>query len=104
MNSRPIRLTTSTLRPPSSRCSRQPAPGVPGGKFAGRRTPRVAVDVGDELALVPDVIAGRQDVDAAIVELAAKALGQAKAAGRVLGIDDDEIEREIAAQLRHVLS
>jgi hypothetical protein len=37
MNSRPIRLTTSRVRSPSTGCRRQPAPGVPCGKLAGRR-------------------------------------------------------------------
>ncbi len=64
---------------------------------------RVALDIGDQLALVPDVIAGRQHVDAAIVEFAAQPLGQSRPMGRVLGVDDDEIERQIAAQLRDVL-
>ena len=64
---------------------------------------RVAVDIGDELPLVPDVVAGGQDVDAAIVEFAAEALGQAESAGRVLRVDDDEVEREFVAQRRHVL-
>ena len=31
----------------------------------------IALEVRDDLALVPDVIAGGQDVDAAIIELAA---------------------------------
>src|SRR5271169_6034711 len=35
----------------------------------------VPVDIGNDLTLVPDVVAGRQDVDAAIVQLAAEAFG-----------------------------
>ena len=84
----------------------QPPAGAGRGRRKIRRAQdaRVAVDIGDQLALVPDMVAGGQDIDAAIVELAADPLGQAKAARRVLGVDDDEIEREIAAQFRDVLS
>src|SRR6516162_10384038 len=35
----------------------------------------VTVDIGNDLTLVPDMVAGRQDVDAAIVQLAAEPFG-----------------------------
>ena len=48
------------------------------------------------------MIAGGQHIDTAIIELAAQPLGQPITAGRVLGIDDDKIEGEVAAQFRDV--
>ena len=49
------------------------------------------------------MVAGGQDIDFGIVEFAAEAFGQAAARCRVLGIDDDQIDRELTAQNRHVL-
>ena len=96
MNSRPIRLTTSTLRVADR--MQPPAGAGRALREIGRpQDARVAVDIGDELALVPDVVAGRQDIDAAIVEFAAEALGQSEAAGRVLGVDDDAGRERIPA-------
>ena len=53
--------------------------------------------------MVPDVVAGGQDVDAGVVELTAEALGQAKSAGRILRVDDNEVDRELLPQCRHML-
>ena len=65
--------------------------------------PRIPVEIGDDLTLVPDVIAGGQHIDFGIVKFAAEALGQAPARRRVLGIDDDQVEGEPTTQGRHVL-
>jgi hypothetical protein len=65
---------------------------------------RVAADIGDDLTLIPDVIAGRQDVDPTIVELAAKAFGQAETARRVLGVYHHEIDVELPPQAGYMLS
>jgi hypothetical protein len=51
----------------------------------------------DQLALVPHVIAGREDVGAGIVQFAGHPLGQPKAVRRVLGVDDDQVGGEIAS-------
>ena len=63
----------------------------------------VAVDIRDELPLIPDVVPGGQDIDAAIVEFAAEALGKPEPAGRVFRVDHDEVDRQFVAQPRHVL-
>src|SRR5205823_1773461 len=63
----------------------------------------IALDIGDDFALVPDVIAGGQDIDFGVVKFAAEAFGQAAAGRRVLGIDDDQVEGEPTTQGRHVL-
>src|SRR5690606_1905122 len=65
--------------------------------------PRIAVDEADSLALVPHVVAGGDDIDAGGVELRADFLGDAEAGSRVLAVDDDEIEGELAAQPRQML-
>src|SRR5262249_49825854 len=55
------------------------------------------------LLLVPDMVAGGDHVGAGGVELGAQLLGDAEAAGGVLAIDHDEIERQLAAQPRQLL-
>jgi len=87
-------------------CDRvEPPSGARGSLRKVRRAqnPRIAVDIGDDLPLVPYVIAGGQHVDLGIVKFAAQAFGQATACRRVLRIDDDQIDRKLAAQKRHVL-
>ena len=76
------------------------------GPFREVRRPqqtRITVDIGDDLALVPNVIPSRQDVDAAIVELAAETFRQAKSAGRVFRVNDNEVDRGFLPQNRHML-
>src|SRR5690348_16086564 len=63
---------------------------------------RIAGDVGNDLALVPDMIAGRDDVDAGGIELLADLVGDAEAVRGVLAVGDNEIERQVAAQPRHM--
>src|SRR5260370_35602413 len=72
-------------------------------EVGGTQDAGIAVDVGDQLALVPDMVPGGQDIDAAIIELAAKALCQATAARRIFGVDDNEVDGELTAQGREAL-
>ena len=83
----------------------QPPAGTGGSLREVRRAQDagIALDIGDDFALVPDVIAGGQDIDFGVVKFAAEAFGQAAAGRRVLGIDDDQVEGEPTAQGRHVL-
>ena len=62
----------------------------------------IAVDVGDDLAFVPDMVAGGDDIDPGGIELGADLVGDAEAMRRVLAIDDDEIERELTPEARHM--
>src|SRR5262249_42868665 len=64
---------------------------------------RMTIDEGDGLALVPDMVAGADDVDTGGVELVADLLGDAEPSGGVLAVDDDEVEPELASQARHML-
>ncbi len=69
------------------------------GVVRGPEEPRLALDVGQGLALVPGVVAERDAVDARAVDLLGGRLGDAEAAGRVLAVGHDEVEREPLAQL-----
>ena len=80
---------------PSDRMQPPPGAGCPLRKVRRAQDARIALDIGDEFALVPDVIAGGQDIDLAIIKFAAETFGQAAAGRRVLGIHDDEVERRI---------
>ena len=57
---------------------------------------RRALDEDQRLALIPRVIAERDGIGAGVDELVVDRLGDAEAAGRVLAIDDDEIELPVA--------
>jgi hypothetical protein len=80
-----------------------PRPGVPGGKVGGPDQARLPLDEDERLALVPDMIAERDDVGACVDEVLADLLGDAEAAGGVLAVDDDEVEAQVADQRRQVL-
>ena len=62
------------------------------------------VQVVDQLALVPDVVAGGQHVRAQIEELFGDLRRQAKAAGGVFRIDDGQLDVVRLAQVADVLA
>jgi hypothetical protein len=70
--------------------------GRPRREIGRAEDPVIARDVLDQLALVPDMVAGRENVRAGIVELAREPLGQPVAVRGVFGIDDRDIDREVA--------
>src|SRR5690606_36175360 len=84
------------------RVERGPSSGCPLGKVERTQQARIAVYRADELALVPDMIAGGDAVDTRRIEFMAQLLGNAIAARRVLAVDDDEVQGELAPQLRYV--
>ena len=63
---------------------------------------RLALDIGQGLALVPGVVAQGDAVRARVVKVACDLLGDAEPAGDVLGVHHHEIELEAAAQARQV--
>ena len=69
-----------------------------GGVVHRPQEPGIAVDVIDDLAAVPDMIAGGDNVDPGVVELLANLGRDAEAMGRVLAVDDDEIEGQTITQ------
>src|ERR1700689_3993381 len=83
------------------------APGVDQRRAAARRSrrkirranePRRALDEHQRLALIPGMIAERYRVGAGVDEFLVDRLRDAEAAGRVLAVDDHEIEAEVADQ------
>ncbi len=56
----------------------------------------------DQFLFVPDVIAGGDAIDAGLVQVGRDQRRQAEAVGRVLAVDDDEIEIELRAQRRQM--
>src|SRR5262249_60968668 len=91
----------------SAPIGRREQPGAAAGR-TGREIDRpeqagMPIDESDGLALIPDVVAGADDVDAAGIEFVADLLGDAEAGGGVLSVHDDEIEHEFAPQPRHML-
>src|SRR6185312_13377890 len=82
----------------------QPRPGArrPRREIGRAQDARVAVDRADQLALIPHMVPGGQDVGPGLVKLARQLVGKAKAVRRVLGVDDREVEREAAPQSRQM--
>ena len=92
MKTRPMALTTSARLPFLVSTSAAPRPGVPFGKFGGADQLRRALDEHQRLALIPGVIAERDGIGAGVEEFLIDRLGDAKTAGGILAIDDDEVE------------
>jgi hypothetical protein len=61
-------------------------------------------DIGQRLFLIPRMIAERQAVGAGVEQFSRGGLGDPKAGGRVLGVDDGEVQGEVAAQARQVFA
>src|SRR3990172_9637946 len=61
---------------------------------------RVAVQDGIDLAFLPDVVAGRHDIDAGLEQLVRRPQREAPPARGVLHVRDDEIDASSAAYLR----
>jgi hypothetical protein len=74
----------------------------PGRKVGGTKQAGITGDIGDDLAAVPDMVSGGDDIDAGGIEFAADLVCDAEAGGGVLAIDDDEIEGQLAAETRQV--
>ena len=102
MKTRPIMLTTSTLRAVGGLDQRRAAPRRAGRIIGGADQARLALDEHQRLALVEGVIAERDRVGAGGEKFLADRLGDAEAAGGVLAVDDDEIEPPALAQRRQL--
>ena len=74
------------------------APGRSLREILRAQEPLVAIDGGDDLASIPDMIAGGHDIGAGLVELARDLIGDADAARGVLAVDDNEINCESRPQ------
>ena len=96
MKTRPMTLTTSTRAPLRGLDQRHAAARRAGRIIDRAEQPRRALDEHQRLALVPGMIAAGDRVGAGIDQLVVDRLGDAEAAGRVLAVDDDEIELPVA--------
>jgi hypothetical protein len=74
-----------------------------GREVDGAQQARVGVDRGDDLALIPDMIAGGDAVDAGGIEALTDLVGDAEPGRRVLAVDGDEVEGEGITQARNFL-
>src|SRR6185312_3772294 len=61
-----------------------------------------ALDEDQRLFLIPGVVAERHRVGASVEEFLVDRLGNAEAAGRILAVDDDEIEPPVLDERRQV--
>ena len=73
------------------------------GKISRANQPRRALDEHQRLALIPRMIAERHRIGAGVDEFLIDCFRDAEAAGRVLAIDDDEIERPVANHAGQIL-
>ena len=92
------RVDDQNLAPVGERENAGALAGRAGRKIDRAQQTRIAVDIGNDLAPVPDVIAGRHHVRAGGVELGADLVGDAEAMRRVLAVDRDEIEAELTPE------
>ena len=80
------------------------AAGSAAGEVERADDPRLGLDEGLHVALVEGVVAEGDAVGAGLEEERGVRAAQAHAAGGVLAVDHDEIERPVAAQPRQMLS
>ena len=73
------------------------------GVIQGPEQARIAIDVVDDVALGPDMVARGDDVDSDLVEFLADTLGDAETMGGVLAVDDDEVEAQAFPQVGNVV-
>jgi enamine deaminase RidA (YjgF/YER057c/UK114 family) len=62
------------------------------------------VHVVDQVALVPDVVAGGQNIRAQIEEFLGKLRRNAEATGGILGVDDDQLDVVSLTKMTDVLA
>ncbi len=101
-NTRPITLITPTRTPFFAVTTQEPAPGVPSGIIGGPQQPRLVADELERLALVPDVIAGGDHVDARRQDLEHVLARDAGAARGVLAVGDHEVGVVMRGERPHV--
>ena len=103
MKMRPMTLTIRSRAPFALSTTRHAPPRRAWGEIDRPDKARLALDEHDELALIEGVIAERHGVDADSEEFLENGFRKAETAGRVLAIDDDEIEPPAGAQEGNLL-
>src|SRR5438552_7532553 len=74
------------------------APRYPRRIVHGSQQGSIALEIRDDLGLVPNVVAGRDDVDTAVENLLRGLDGDASSRGGVLAIRDDDVEPQFVSQ------
>ena len=77
----------------------QPRPGASSRVVQGAQHGAIRVQVGVDLALVPDVVAAGDDVNPVREQLLRQAGGQAGPGSQVLAVGDHQVEVQLGAQL-----
>ena len=103
MKACPSTCATKTRRPPGASKKRAPRPGAARAKFSGRITRGSCLDEGEHVALVEGMVAEGDAVGAGLEQQRGVRAAQPHAAGGVLAVDHDEVERPVAPQARQVL-
>ena len=75
----------------------------PGREIFRPENPRFFIEMGNDIALVPDMVAGGDHIDADAIEFIADFRRDTEPAGRVFTIHDDEIEVIAFAQHGNML-
>src|SRR6478672_6841117 len=70
--------------------------------IGGPQKSRLALDENQRLALIKGMIAERHTIGAGIYEIVTDRLGDAETAGGILAVDDDEMQRPVAAKPRQM--
>jgi len=78
-----------TLAPSRARARKLP---LPGGVFGRTQESRLRADVIERLALIPNVVPRRHDVDAGVQKLIADLPRDTESRGGVLGVRDHEVD------------
>ena len=102
MKTRPMRVDDQRALAVLGVDQRRAAAGRAARKIRRPDQSRRALDEHQRLALVPGVVAERDRVGAGVEQFLVDRLGDAEAAGRVLAVDDDEIERPVADHARQM--
>jgi len=91
--------TEHAQRPGGSLDDDTPDTGSTGLQIKGAQNAGLLPEPGDEICLIPRVIAQRDDIDPLLQKLARNPRGNPPSSGGILPIDDDGIRRELTPQL-----
>ena len=91
-----LQIDNGNRGPVNGVCDRKPGPGA--AKVRGANDSIVRLEHGDQIALSPDVVAQRDNVGARGKQLARELGGQPDAVGRVLPVDDAEVDSQLLTE------
>ena len=104
MNVRPSTVKTATRVPSRASTIESSGPGESGGIIGGAEDLAGAIEDLEDLILAINVVAHRHDVDAGLDQFFVAFQGQARPAGGVLGVADDQSQPPARDQTRQHLA